>query len=118
MRLEHDGKSIGPGINTWFTVGQVYLVLGIHYSPGREASFWVLTDDRTTPVFKGASFFDIVDGTIPKNWIVRSFPTGGFEIIPIELTNGFSLEAFIDRKPDAVALFGNVVAKLEAERVL
>lgn len=116
LKFPAPAKTSGVGCKPQFIVGKVYLVLGIHCDFGREPSYWLLMDNRLTPVYKGVSFFEIVDGRIPVNWGAKSLPAGGFKIIPIELLHKeFSLEAFFDRKPGAVAVFERVVAKLEAD---
>jgi len=113
LRLQHNGKILKSGSDGWLTVGKEYLVIGLHCGQAREPSYWVLTDEPNSPIFKGISFFEVVDGTIPGTWIARSFVAGGFEIIPKEFSDHFSLEDLVNKTPDAIACFNAIVAKLE-----
>jgi hypothetical protein len=96
--IAHDqlfSESVHPGI----TVGNVYIVVGID-----DTNFRIISDFGE-PVLYEKEIFDVVDSTIPPQWIRRDYGDGEYFIDPPELSRRGFYEDYFDGVPDAVEIF-------------
>src|SRR6266568_7098315 len=81
--IEKDGSRLVTGSTESLAVGREYLVLAISIEFDRESSYQVVSDNEGTPIWKGVSYFEVVDARIPSVWSVFQRRTGGPEIGPV-----------------------------------
>jgi hypothetical protein len=84
-----------------------------------EIAFVLIVDDIDTPTFKPRVLFDVVDPTIPADWICNIFPTGPVQLVmgpPFVAKDLRSYDAMVDQESAEVrALWQRISAQKTAE---
>jgi hypothetical protein len=104
----------GQGLDPSFTLGNTYLVLGVHFE-GKNCSAMVSIqrDDDGTPVLAELCYFSILDSAIPPDWHFFDFGDGFYALQPKEFGGDF-WDRFHDADLEAEKTFEQAVKKLEA----
>jgi hypothetical protein len=97
---------------------QIFLSLGTDYEVHAVSVydgivFLQVIDDLNTPVLHPRVLFDIVDPSIPHDWICNTFPAGPVQLVQGPTYVAASLEAYdamVDQAEPAVTAFWNRVA--------
>lgn len=104
----------GSGVDPSFTLGKMYLALGVQLQPtGRPAMIVVQRDSDGTPSLVELQYFDVVDPVIPSDWCFFDFGNGHHCIEPKEFGGDF-WDRYHDADPVAERTFDRVIEKLKA----
>ena len=87
------------------TPGKTYVVIGIAVDAYR------LLDDEDDPIEYPFYLFDVIDPTIPDDWIHRGRGTDEWYAYPAELNRRGFFEAYHDRDPQAMREFKDYLRK-------
>jgi hypothetical protein len=90
------------------SLGKEYLVVGL------DDTYFRLVDDDGEPVLHEKALFDILDSTIPTDWITRNGDDGDYYTDPPELAAPGFYERWHDRDPSARAKFAEVFDRLKS----
>jgi len=90
------------------TRGTLYLVVGIDDSNFR------IVNDGGDPVLCPSRDFDVVEASLPEDWIRIDFPDGEYFIDPPDTSAPGFYEDVADAMPDAVAVFKVTWTRLNA----
>ncbi len=91
------------------TIGKVYTVIGI------EGGFYRVLNDEKEPILYEKEMFDIVDYTIPENWIRTEYDDSELFIIPPELSAIGFYEDYFDGKQEAKEKFSQFINSFLSE---
>lgn len=101
----HDSGEIPAQTSRWCTIGKIYDVLMILIEGG-QAQLRLISDEREVPALFPLTDFEIVDGSLPANWIIAATTAGGgVALTPERWADVGFWEAFFNREPDALATF-------------
>lgn len=114
-------KARGVTAGTQFAVslGRTYVVFGVTLFLG-IAWYYVLDDDgHDWPTWIPAALFEVVDGNIPKSWVLGYFRFSRDDQYPLLsfpewATDHHFYERLVARDPDAMAVFSRRRAEIEA----
>ena len=95
--------------SSWLRIGHEYIVLEILAVPDRRVTLRVLGEDNSVALWD-AEMFEVVDGTIPPNWVASVGPSGDLSLAPRRWLAGGFWEAFFDHDPDAISSFDHELA--------
>lgn len=104
------------------TPGRIYLVLGLSFSielmfHGRGVSVEIVDDDDQWAILP-LRLFEIVDGRPSRYWRAKQIDQGpGLVLSPPSFQRLYWADDLTDGKPDIIADFDAVLAKLRAEFV-
>ena len=106
--------------DTSLTLGKTYLVFGVTLRPDslhRPTLVSILRDSDKTPVQFELQYFDIIDASLPGNWVFYPFKhfgvsPGYYELGPKEFTEDF-WDQFHNADEQAEKIFRQVKKKLE-----
>jgi len=76
-----------------------YVVIGISYDSYR------VIDEMKEPILCPKYLFNVVESSIPEDWIKEEYPDDEYYIDPPELCKQGFYEAYFDGKPEAIAIF-------------
>lgn len=85
------------------TPGRAYQVLSV------ESGALRVVCDHSEPILFPVGYFDILDRTVPENWICDGDPWDDGYLGPPEFGVVGFFEDYFDHKPDAIALFRAVM---------
>lgn len=86
------------------TVGHTYKVLSIEMHQG-QVQLRLVGDDPYTPGLFTLAQFEIVDGTLSRNWVISMSEAGDVEIGPAMWASPGFWTRFFDRDPGAHKCF-------------
>ncbi|WP_157221591.1 hypothetical protein [Herbaspirillum sp. YR522] len=103
----------GQGDDPSFTIGKIYIALGVRFPPeGRSVMITVQRDSDSTPVLVELQYFDVIDPAVPNYWNFLDFDSGSYSIAPREFGGDF-WDRFHDADPDAERTFRQVIKRIE-----
>ena len=88
--------------------GREYLVVGL------DDENYRVVDEDSEPILYARECFDVTDASIPPDWVRDEGRAGDYYIDPPECAKRGFYEAYFDDKPEAVATFNRVLARLRA----
>ncbi|KJR97905.1 MAG: hypothetical protein VR65_23125 [Desulfobulbaceae bacterium BRH_c16a] len=91
--------------NESLTVGRVYFVIGI------AGDSYRVVDDSSEPILYTKELFDVVDSSIPSNWVEKIFE-GESYIDPEDTCEPGFYEDYFDGVPHAIETYNNLLKKL------
>lgn len=80
---------------TSLTAGKVYDVIEI------DGIYFRMIDDHGEPILCERDAFDIIDDSIPEDWISQDEDNGAFHMVPMELSDQYLFEAYFDGDDEA-----------------
>jgi hypothetical protein len=100
-RLTPDGRKLG----SLLTIDHEYAVLAIYVDPRLGCLLRMVGDDKQTPAIFPGDLFEIIDPTIPRNWIAARDKNSVYRLSPKSWLEEGYWERFFNKDPDAVATF-------------
>jgi hypothetical protein len=98
--------------DSWLTHNREYQVLSVQVATKGPAELRIIADNGT-PILVAATMFAMCPESPPPNWVVQIRENGVVDFGPLPwLELGF-WERYFDRDPDAIAVFGQEVTKME-----
>lgn len=95
------------------TIGNVYYILGIEYGDYR------ILNDNNEPTLYEKEIFDIVDSSIPQDWIKEDCGDGDFCMYPLELSiNKYFFEQYFDYNKEVREAFDAYIQKLKSQGIM
>ncbi len=99
-----DSKGNELSNSSWYSVGKVYDVLELSVSDKSGVSIRLESDEIGTPALFPLSDFEIVDGTLPRNWIIVA-RSGFMRLTPAAWAELDFMYRFFNDDPDAMSIF-------------
>jgi len=99
-------QSIDDLDNEGLTAGKVYLVVGI------EGDFYRVVDDENEPILCAKKLFEIIDFSIPNDWVTTEFD-GEVYVEPKETASPGFYEDFFDDLPAVKNKYNAMLKKLK-----
>lgn len=110
-------KKSGLKHDSHLTVGKTYVALGLimnsHYPQMGTGSWITVLCDYGHITSYPVALFEVLDGRVDPEWVVRSRPDGIMEIEPELLHRAHFMEDFLDGLPDAVKPFRELLRRIE-----
>ena len=106
---------VGGGKDPHFSLGSIYLVFGLTFrlnSQGNSSTVTLLSDMEEYPGAWDFCHFDIVDDSLPSDWVFYSLETRGlYRLCPQKFTGNF-WDHFHDGDKAAEQVFSEVRKEL------
>jgi hypothetical protein len=100
MKVRHTGKE-----NRWINKNEECYVVEILSRINGETEYRLFgSKEPTTPAYFNSSEFEVIDGKIPKNWVVEQIEDTMF-FIPAKFKEIGFWERYFDGVPDALKIF-------------
>lgn len=80
----------------WLTMGKEYIVLSVFIATGEPVEYRLISDESKTPALFAANQFDVIDGSLPFNWIANTVPGSYLELAPSLWTRKGFWEDYFD----------------------
>jgi hypothetical protein len=110
-------KKSGVNQDSHLTVGKTYLALGLLLNdsyPHMGRGSWVTIQcDYGHITSYPIVLFEVIDGRVDLEWVVRSRPDGIVEVEPELLHQKHFMEGFLDGVPEAVKAFKELLRRME-----
>ena len=106
-------KNLSAEEAVYATPGQVFVSLGKVYtvyavSVYDKITFVQIVDDQYTPVFLPRGLFEVVDATVPGDWICTVLPEGSVQMIlgpPYVATDADAYTSMVDQDASQMERF-------------
>jgi hypothetical protein len=89
------------------SAGRDYLVIGI------SDEYFRVVNDGGEPILYPKELFEVINDTIPSDWVREDFEDGEYHIEPPEVAFPGFYEDYFDHKDEARRIFEQVLARLE-----
>jgi hypothetical protein len=92
------------------TPSKEYIVIGF------DDEYFRVIDDADHPILYPRALFDVVDPSVPDDWVRRDEPDGSYYVDPPECSAPGFYEDVFDQDADAIAVLRKVVRRLLGEK--
>ncbi|MFN9001752.1 MAG: hypothetical protein ACK5VW_06815 [Holosporales bacterium] len=105
----------GEGKDPYLTIGKNYIIVNLSFRSFDANTYITLAeeDDGESGSVWDIKYFDIVDGSVPSEWVVTKFDHGVVWLSPKEFLGDF-WELYHEGDEEAERIFAEVLAKIKA----
>ncbi|HEU5047679.1 MAG TPA: hypothetical protein VFT64_07540 [Rickettsiales bacterium] len=100
----------------WITLNTIYDVIEISISQTPEYRTYLrLITENPIPAIYSLEQVELVDGSIPSNWIIQMYPPGTISLAPKPWLEPGFWERYFDYDPKAIKIYEEEIQKMGIE---